>query len=1635
MNRWAQGFLGLALVMSIQLYAIAELVLHEPPRGSFVGRVYSERTRQPIPNTEVRLIRQSEPDSPYDNPESMPLLFRQGWQPDDAVYSFPQKRVWSVRTDAQGRFAFRGIPEGTYLLYAQSEAHSLRGKANWEEGSHLQITIGEGERMVQDLYLKPNPDFLHLVHPQAVYYPDESLRIGVRGFSPSETLFVEVFAVKPQPAYPSALFTLLNELHYGWWRSTRELDTAIRRVSGALSVRWSQTLPVIGRDPEGVFMRYVEIPRQPEGVYIARVRLGEAVQAGLMLISPFGIVSKIDGEEIEYWCVDLRRGHPVRNVALELHHNGAETTHIVAKGRTNAQGLWRFRSRELPNETTYYLLARSPDGTRILHWASMYHYASRAYDERLYGTIYTDRPIYRPGHIVYYKGIVRVQKDTRYRLVPPGTPVHITVRDPRGETYTTQTLTLNDYASFTGQLYLSSESLTGMYSLTAEIPDYGIIVENFPVSAYRLPAYRIQANPEKTLYLVGETAEIAVRTEYYFGMPVPNTKIRYSLYRQPYRYYTPEDETDDYWNEPETGYGTIVAEGEATTDGQGRLRLQFPTRTLIEHTDTDQESTTAPYPFLLELTGLSEGWESAQATARFEVAPSVWQITLEPEQWFGEPDQSYPIKVQVRDIRTGQPVQATLQVKAGAYEYAGRYRVTRYPFRTTLQTDIKGEAILEWTPPTEGEWQIVVFTHDPNRAFCAQAITLWVFGKGELAHPDIKNPMEVRLQKTHYAPGETAEVAIRCPYPDAVYYVSLEGDRLFRSAVVQATGTLTRVKLPITAEQIPNAYVSVCMVRNKEMFQRELPLRVGTRQVDLKLTVQTDKERYAPQETVQVRVRATDSNGTPVRAELSLAVVDEAIFSVWEDDPNQLHRAFYAKRWNRVRTSFSAPYLLLQGDKGEPQGIRKEFPDTAFWLPDLRTDARGTAQATFRLPDTLTEWRLTVRGHTLKTEVGYAKAHIKTSKPLMVRLRLPLWLIEGDKTELNAIISNDTPQRKTVQVEWHLPDSTHTQQISVAPNDSLALSYPYTAHRVGQHTVRVAVSELGGSLRDAEQRTFEVKPAGSAHHITRTLLLKGEQTLVLPLPPDALENLSTLEIATHETLLQFLTEKLDELIDYPYGCVEQTVSRFVPAVLALQMHRRLGYAPPPALATRTEKAISIGLQRLAKLQSADGSWSWWSASEPDLWITAYVIRSLYLAKQAGVPVPDKMYQSGVESLERIVQGQLIDVEARILNEQPALENLSALADALGTLAEIGRPIPKALRENPHLLTHLVKTLYPQQDNSRENSHVAGAGLMLALLRWRDLPNSERHLKYIWERMRQVSIENADTLYWVQHEGAEVQAQMLHALFAIEPVSTQLGLAPNRYRQIVEKTALALLLWQKGGGWYSSYDTAWSIQALLEYVAYEKAHASHSMPSVRVWVNDKPVSDFQGSMRLESQWLQRGENRIRLRAEGGVPIVSVRLRYWRPLHYGEPLSAPVQVALYVLEPGDSVDTPANKLRRIPLDGVVRAGTVMRLDVEIQASGAVPPIDYTVLEVPFPAGCVPIDTQAFLYSWWWSSTHSEFRDDRALSFRSFWEREAPYRFSILLRAEVPGEYSVLPSVLWGMYTPSSISSDAFRLVIRE
>ncbi|MCS7190205.1 MAG: MG2 domain-containing protein, partial [Fimbriimonadales bacterium] len=508
--------------------------------------------------------------------------------------------------------------------------------------------VREGERVEVDLPMTPPDPFLELVHPQAVYYPDEPLRVGIRGFHYEDTMRLTLYRVRSEGTQPPplALHNFLSDLRYGWWHPSRsELRKQMERFRPSMQVVWEEDAPVRGRDPEGVYIQYVSLPRQPEGTYVLTIEAGDLIQAALICLSSVGVVSKSGQGIVEVWCTDLRTGQPIPNAEVRIfgrHFTGGakhEPTAVraMAAGRTNAQGLWRVQIGSLAGEEWRkpMLAVRSPRSGALVHWGRLhiggYSHAEEA--EPLVGTLYPERPIYRPGDAIHIKGIARLGSPPDYRLPPPGTPVTISIINPREElVYETRTTT-SPMGSFHFDFRTSPEAETGFYQVVARVGNYGTLSASVPLSAYRKPTYRILVKPSNTLYMPGETVRAEIRTEYYFGMPVPNTRLVYTLYRREKflweeSLYSAVDyvdaETDVYEDEysGEGSYGQVVATGELDTDAAGRAVLRLPAEQLLPQPDADDMPDWAgdslSYAYTLEVFALSEGWEGAKGSAEFE---------------------------------------------------------------------------------------------------------------------------------------------------------------------------------------------------------------------------------------------------------------------------------------------------------------------------------------------------------------------------------------------------------------------------------------------------------------------------------------------------------------------------------------------------------------------------------------------------------------------------------------------------------------------------------------------------------------------------------------------------------------------------------------------------------------------------------------------------------------------------------------------------------------------------------------------------------------------------------------------------------------------------------------------------------
>jgi uncharacterized protein YfaS (alpha-2-macroglobulin family) len=213
--------------------------------------------------------------------------------------------------------------------------------------------------------------------------------------------------------------------------------------------------------------------------------------------------------------------------------------------------------------------------------------------------------------------------------------------------------------------------------------------------------------------------------------------------------------------------------------------------------------------------------------------------------------------------------------------------------------------------------------------------------------------------------------------------------------LIQLQAPLTKVSVPIQADDAPNIFVTVnawqpqdttltdqtwSSLADTRLRTAKVEIAVPVSNKRLTVTITPDKSTYAPREEATFAFKVTDENGQPVQAELSAALVDEAIFSLSEDQAGPIFEAFYHKRDHLVKAYDSmAPTRWFSGGGGgggeATGGPRSDFPDTAIWLPVLQTDANGVVSVTVTLPDNLTTWRLTTKAVTAQeTQVGGAPA-------------------------------------------------------------------------------------------------------------------------------------------------------------------------------------------------------------------------------------------------------------------------------------------------------------------------------------------------------------------------------------------------------------------------------------------------------------------------------------------------------------------------------------------------------------------------------------------------------------------------------------------------------------------------------------
>lgn len=324
--------------------------------------------------------------------------------------------------------------------------------------------------------------------------------------------------------------------------------------------------------------------------------------------------------------------------------------------------------------------------------------------------------------------------------------------------------------------------------------------------------------------------------------------------------------------------------------------------------------------------------------------------------------------------------------------------------------------------------------------------------------------------------------------------------------------------------------------------------------------------------------------------------------------------------------TYFAGGVWVHNQKGD--GGRKDFKDTAYWNPSVRTDASGKAQISFKLPDNLTTWTIAAVAATADTRVGQATNEIVVTKDVIVRPILPNILRAGDEIVLSALVQNFTEADHQFDVDLKFDagdvEKSAQQNILIKSNGMQQFYWKVkpSAENDKAKLIFSARSKDDNKLADEVSQEIPVKAFGFEEKRAET----GEEakTFVVKLADDSSKEKSKITLSLSPTIIGTLPTAMKYLIDYPYGCVEQTTSRFVPAVIA-KLNQDLFVE---SLKDKdVNDIIQKGLSKLSTQQQNDGGWTWWFSGKSDPFITAYVVEYVLQAKKAGIKVDEDLLDS------------------------------------------------------------------------------------------------------------------------------------------------------------------------------------------------------------------------------------------------------------------------------------------------------------------------------------------------------------------------------------------------------------------------
>lgn len=995
---------------------------------------------------------------------------------------------------------------------------------------------------------------------------------------------------------------------------------------------------------------------QEPGIYIAVMsqpgRFRYEYQVTYFYVSDIGLHARRYSDRIEAYSVSLKSGTAISGAVFELVDGAGKS---LAKAAADGQGHVRFdgsfanaRVIRASRDKEMTVLALGEPALDLSEFDTGGHISR---PNNLF--VYAGRNLYRPGETF---NVSVLPRDLDGRVLTPS-PLTATIKRPDGRTVLTTLWQprkdLPGYIERSIDLPLDAQTGTWMLELRVDpasrAPDASW---KFQVEEFLPERMKMALTSGQEVLSPDETLTVDVQGDYLYGAPAAGNRLLSSFQVKRDRYALPQE-----W--PGFIFGDVADDSrrhfeelpETTLDDKGRGQLEVDPRT---------SGTRSPMKVRVSASLLESGGRPVVRSIERSVWPADRLIAVRPQFDGDVAREGAPAGFEVLRVDAQGKIAPLAQAQMRLYREERQYywrfddqRGWNSGYTETEELVDSREIALndraQLTVPVKwGRYRLEIADPETGQTMRYRFYAGWNAQDAD-AMGNRPDRVQMKLEGVPAKPGDTVKLTLTPPH-DGQALITVEGDRMLWSTWVAVKATGTQVEIPVDKSwKRHDLYIAAAVFRPGSEGDRVTPARAlgltflpiasADRKLDVKLTAAA---KAVPETKTTVRVKVDGAQGK--QATVTLSAVDVGILNINQyRTPDPLDYFFGKHRY--------APELLdmygkliekMDGTKGKlkwggdaaMRGDSKSLPKKVklvdLFSGPVTLNAQGEADIPLDLPDFNGTLRLMAVAFT-PDNYGSTDTEMVVAAPIVAELNTPRFITPGDQAAIALDVTNlsGAEQKVTVKLEALDPLGIVDGVKTVTLKDKQRTTLRFTATTTGSYglgLMRLTVDGQGGGkpVRIVRESVLQVQPAYAAERQVRRLRLNPGETnapqasWVASYYPDS----TTVSMTVSNRPPINVNRLVEGLLNYPYGCTEQTISATLPWVMLDEAAAKQFGLKPRTQAEREAK-VAGAIGRLAGMRNAVGSYNLWSSSSSrDVWLTAYAVGFMQDARDNGFEVPE-----------------------------------------------------------------------------------------------------------------------------------------------------------------------------------------------------------------------------------------------------------------------------------------------------------------------------------------------------------------------------------------------------------------------------